>query len=136
MKIAELIPTLTGIMIFISVILAGRKTELTMKQAWILGLISQVLLIVFGALVGHFAFFTHVLVAGAFAYNLLRRHALPVIPSGIAPAAVTALIEKYRAGDYSCAGFCPGLNTVIKDLEALLPEQVEPMTVEKIEESR
>jgi ABC-type uncharacterized transport system permease subunit len=69
----EFIPIATGVMIFISVLLAGRKTESSRKQAWTLGLISQLLLIGFGAFTGHLAFFTHALVACAFAYNLLPK---------------------------------------------------------------
>lgn len=73
MTLAGVIPLLTGPMIFVSVLLAGRRTERTRKQAWALGLASQLLLIGFGALSGHFAFLTHALVASAFAYNLVPK---------------------------------------------------------------
>lgn len=68
--IADVIPLLTGTMIFVSVLLAGRRTERSRRLAWALGLLSQLLLIAFGLLTRHVAFGTHALVAGAFAWNL------------------------------------------------------------------
>lgn len=73
MKAAELIPLLTGVLIFISILIANQNDPSKRRLAWILGLVSQMLLITFGVLTGNYAFGSHVLVAGAFAYNLLRK---------------------------------------------------------------
>lgn len=64
------IPVLTGVMIFVSVLLAGRSTEASRRLAWALGLTSQILLIGFGVLTKHYTFGTHLLVAAAFSWNL------------------------------------------------------------------
>ena len=70
---ADLIPILTGLMIFISVLMAktlGEKAKRYRQVAWTLGLISQLILVAFGWLTGYYGFATHVLIAGAFAWNM------------------------------------------------------------------
>lgn len=69
---AQLIPVLTGVLIFISILIANQNDPRKRRTAWILGLASQVLLIAFGLLTGNYAFGSHLLVAGAFGYNLVR----------------------------------------------------------------
>lgn len=70
---AEIIPLFTGALIFISILIANQNDPRKRRLAWVLGLISQIGLISFGLLTGNYAFTSHVLVAAAFAYNLLRR---------------------------------------------------------------
>lgn len=70
--IADVIPAITGIMIFVSVLLAGTKQLPKIRLAWMLGLGSQVLLVGFGVLTGHYAFGMHLLVASAFAVNIWK----------------------------------------------------------------
>lgn len=67
----SVIPAFTGSMIFISVLLGGTHSERKRTAAWILGLTSQLLLFTYGGLTGNWSFSSHLLVAGAFAFNLL-----------------------------------------------------------------
>ncbi len=69
--IAQWIPAFTGAMIFISVLIANRNDPRKRRLAWLLGLVSQLMLIAFGLLTKNYAFSSHVLVAGAFAFNLI-----------------------------------------------------------------
>lgn len=72
MTAVQLIPLATGGLIFVSILIANQNDPRKRRTAWILGLVSQLLLITFGVLTGNYAFASHVLVALAFGYNLIR----------------------------------------------------------------
>lgn len=61
------LPLLTGPMIFLSVWMVKDH----FRTAMILGLAAQVMLVIFGTWTGHWDFLSHVLVALAFARNLV-----------------------------------------------------------------
>lgn len=71
-QLADILAALPGIMIFISVLLAGSEKWRKRQWAWILGLVTQLVLILFGWLTGHFGFATNILAAAAFAWNLWK----------------------------------------------------------------
>jgi hypothetical protein len=72
MEPADYIPLTTGTMIFTSVLLAGTGSVGKRRLAWLLGCLSQCLLLTFGVLTEHYTFTSHLPVALAFAFNLWR----------------------------------------------------------------
>jgi hypothetical protein len=72
MNLVDVIPVTTGTMVFTSVLLAGTSSKNKRRLAWLLGGISQVLLLVFGVLTHHYTFSTHLPVALAFGFNLWK----------------------------------------------------------------
>jgi hypothetical protein len=69
---ANVIPAVTGSMVFASILLAGGQSPRLRTAAWVLGLAAQAGLILFGVLTGVAAFWVHLLPATGFAVNLLR----------------------------------------------------------------
>jgi len=74
---AQWIPLFTGVVIFISILVANQNDPRKRRLAWLLGLLSQLALIAFGLLTKNYAFISHVLVASAFAFNLVRKPKVP-----------------------------------------------------------
>lgn len=70
---AEVIPWFTGTMIFVSVLIANQNDPSKRRTAWILGVVSQLLVVTFGVVTGNYGFGSHLLVAGAFMYNITRK---------------------------------------------------------------
>lgn len=75
--LADVIPACTGLLIFVSVLLAGTtptspRFGRNRTWSWSLGAASQVLLILYGVFTHTYTFGSHALVAGAFLTNLYR----------------------------------------------------------------
>lgn len=64
----EYLPLVTGPLVFISVWIVDKRQNL--RKAMVLGLVANLLLVVFGGLTNQWAFLSHFAVACAFAKNL------------------------------------------------------------------
>lgn len=73
-QLADIISVLNGVLVFISVMLAGSNNWRKRRWAWGLGLSVQLGLILFGWLTDHYGFFTSVIPMWAFAWNLWRSY--------------------------------------------------------------
>lgn len=71
-SLADIVSTLPGIMVFVSVLLAGSEWWIKRQWAWGLGLATQLTLTLFGWLTHHYGFVTNIVAAGAFGYNFYR----------------------------------------------------------------
>lgn len=67
----QYIPTLTGPIIFVSILLAAHGSR-ERRRAWILGAVAQFGLIAYGVLSGNLTFTSHALPALAFSINIFR----------------------------------------------------------------
>jgi len=73
-QLADIISVLNGVLVFISVMLAGSDNWRKRRWAWGLGLSVQLGLILFGWLTDHYGFFTSIIPLWAFAWNLWRSY--------------------------------------------------------------
>lgn len=67
-ELVDRIPLVTGLLIFLSVWIVDKRKNL--RKAMALGLVAQLLLVLFGGLTNHWDFLAHFAVAVAFAKNL------------------------------------------------------------------
>lgn len=67
-ELVDRLPLVTGLLIFMSVWIVDKRKNL--RKAMALGLVAQLLLVLFGGLTSHWDFLAHLLVAFAFAKNL------------------------------------------------------------------
>lgn len=67
----QYIPTLTGPIVFVSILLAAHGFRMR-RKAWLLGAAAQLGLITYGVLSGNLTFTSHALPALAFGINIFR----------------------------------------------------------------
>lgn len=102
--IADIIPIVTGTMVFIAVLLSSAKSLQRRRLGWYLGGSAQILLITFGVLTQHYGFSSHMLVAIAFVVVLWRTsrfnkpkpiefHSGGIVQGPIRGPATTELVE-------------------------------------------
>lgn len=76
-ELADIISVLNGLLVFTSVILAGSDDWRRRLWAWWLGLTVQLALVLYGWLTVHYGFFTSLIPACAFGWNLFRSYYPP-----------------------------------------------------------
>lgn len=70
--VADIISVLNGLLVFLSVLLAGSDSWYKRQWAWGLGGSVQLMLVLFGWLTERYGFFLNIIPASAFAWNFYR----------------------------------------------------------------